>query len=90
MGKATNHAGCNGGVVRNGYALAHVCQLRQAILARAKESGERKEKILARRSKGRLLHILQEDGARFFRLCPGKCIYRVQFAVTVQLLEMNN
>lgn len=28
-------------------------------MARAKESGERKEKMLARRSKGRLLHIVE-------------------------------
>ncbi len=51
-------------VVLKGYALAHVCQCRQAVLERAKESGERREKMLARRSEGRLLHIVLEMGKR--------------------------
>lgn len=40
-----------------GYALEQVCQFLQTDLAMANESGERKEKTLAKRSKGRLFQI---------------------------------
>lgn len=38
--------------------MAHLFQCEQTDLAHAKESGERKEKMVERRSKGRLLHML--------------------------------
>lgn len=36
------------------------CQFRHVDLAQAKDSGERKKKMLERRSKGRLLHIVEK------------------------------
>lgn len=40
-----------------GYALEQVCHVLQTDLAMASESGESKEKILAKRSEGRLFQI---------------------------------
>lgn len=58
IGRAKNHGEVAVAVVGDGgCALEQVCQFLQADLAMASESGERKEKILAKRSKGRLLHI---------------------------------
>ncbi|KAL4024156.1 hypothetical protein IC575_017932 [Cucumis melo] len=54
----------------------HSCQCLQADLALAKESGDRKEKMLARRSKGRLLHMVDEKREVFSskgwlkKVCP--------------------
>lgn len=54
-GRARNQAGWRR---REVVHLAQVCQSLHTVMARAKESGERKEKMLAKRSEGRFLHIL--------------------------------
>lgn len=67
-GKAMNHEGwyCDRiGSVFNRRVSTHSCQCLQADLALAKESGDRKEKMLARRSKGRLLHMVAEKRVVF-------------------------
>jgi hypothetical protein len=59
-----NHGGwccfCNKtGFLRLAVEAQACCQFRHVDLAQAKDSGERKKKMLERRSKGRLLHIVE-------------------------------